>query len=292
LNGYWRYIGIVALALASVAAFVAGTSYEKHRLQISQFVHRLAAAAPGVTRIAVADKAPAHIALAHVDPIKPEPRSRRTFDTELLPLVIETLAMPSLTMPSLTMPSLATPSPLGVHVGMGGGIAVVDDRIIIVDVKGAVFAVESKGETARELALPPIPHHAEDYEKFARKPINANGFEVNTGFRVHDVEARKEPGGVRLFVAYERFLLELRTTALAVSTILLAEKDLRPLTPGRISTRASRWSPNGTRASPAADGWRSTAMICISASATSIRTTSSCRPSWRRRTRTATSVRS
>ena len=55
------------------------------------------------------------------------------------------------------------------------------------------------------------------------------GFLVNNGFRAHDVESRREPAGIRLFVSYERYLPELKTTALAVSTILLGETDFMPL---------------------------------------------------------------
>lgn len=149
-------------------------------------------------------------------PAAPGPKSRRTLETSLLPLVVDTVAIPR---------------PVGVHVGFGGGITVVNDIIVIVDLKGAFFTVEAKGDKIEKLALPALPNHLEDYDKFARKPLRIPDFLVNTGFRVHDVESRKEPGGIRLFVSYERYLPELNTTALAVSTILLGAKDLSPLGP-------------------------------------------------------------
>jgi len=135
----------------------------------------------------------------------------RFLDTALLPLSIDTVAIPPA---------------LGVHPGAGGGMTVIDDMIVIVDLQGAFFALEH--ETVRALALPPIDNHAGDYEQYARKPMLAGPFWVNTGFVVHDVESRREPAGVRLFVSYERYVPELRTTALAVSAILLSE-ELAPL---------------------------------------------------------------
>src|SRR6185503_2274498 len=63
------------------------------------------------------------------------------------------------------------------------------------------------------------------------KPKMLGPFVVNSGFAVHDLESRKEPGGVRLFVSYERYLGELKTTTLAVSSILLGATELQPLGP-------------------------------------------------------------
>jgi aldose sugar dehydrogenase len=144
----------------------------------------------------------------------PPERVRRTLETALLPLSIDTVAVPRI---------------LGVRPGGGGGITIVNDTIMIVDFKGAFFVAEAKGDIIRKLELPPIPNHAEDYDKFARKPTQVGPFPVNTGFVVHDLESRKEPAGIRLFVSYERYLTELKTTALAVSAILLGAKDLQPL---------------------------------------------------------------
>jgi hypothetical protein len=67
-----------------------------------------------------------------------------------------------------------------------------------------------------------LPNNAAAYDKLAApQRMTASGFAVNNGFVVHDVEGRREADGVRLFVSYERFLPALKTTALAVSTILL-----------------------------------------------------------------------
>jgi hypothetical protein len=81
---------------------------------------------------------------------------------------------------------------------------------------------------ARALSLPAIENHADDYARYARKPMQVGGFSVNAGFRVHDVECAKTPAGIRLYVSYERYLTELQTTALVVSTLLL-DDQLRQL---------------------------------------------------------------
>ena len=49
------------------------------------------------------------------------------------------------------------------------------------------------------------------------------------GLRGDDLESRAEAGGIRLFVSYERYLTDRKTTALAVSSILLDATDLRPI---------------------------------------------------------------
>lgn len=150
-------------------------------------------------------------------PERPVEQVRRLLETALLPLLVDTVTLPPA---------------LGAHAGSGGGLTVVNDTVIIVDLRGEFFAATDKGGSFTKLSLPAIPNHAQDYERFARKPIQVGKFTLNTGFRVHDVESRKEPGGVSLFVSYERYLPELRTTALAVSAILLGE-DLQPLGPWR-----------------------------------------------------------
>lgn len=145
------------------------------------------------------------------EPAHPAEHNYRSIETALIPLSID---------------SVAIPPALGAHPGAGGGLTVIDDAVVIADVRGAFFAFEQ--DNVRALALPAINNHAEDYEKFARKPTRLGRFLVNSGFVVHDVESRKEPAGIRLFVSYERYIPELRTTALAVSAILLG-KDLAPL---------------------------------------------------------------
>jgi glucose/arabinose dehydrogenase len=138
---------------------------------------------------------------------------RRILETSLLPLIVDTVTMPPA---------------VDIRPGVGGGIAVVNGTVIIVDPQGAFVAVSDRGKVFRRLPLPALPNHAEEYVDFARKPVQAGPFLVNTGFRVHDVEVRAGEGGVRLFVSYERYLSEVRTTALAVSAISL-DKNLQPL---------------------------------------------------------------
>lgn len=142
----------------------------------------------------------------------PLERVRTTIETALLPLSVDTIAIPS---------------ELGLR-GGGGGIAVVDGTVVVADSNGVFFAVER--DTVRPLALPLIPNNAADYQRFGAKPFQLPGlpFMVNNGFRAHDVEFRKEPAGIRLFVSYERYRIDLKTTALAVSAILLG-KEWQPL---------------------------------------------------------------
>src|ERR1041385_193528 len=128
---------------------------------------------------------------------QPAEHAYSNVETALLPLSVDTVAIPPA---------------LGVAPGTGGGLTVIDDTVIVVDVRGAFFALDH--DTVRALMLPPIDNHAGDYERFARKPVQLGRFLVNTGFVVHDVESRKEPAGIRLFVSYERYVSELRTAAL------------------------------------------------------------------------------
>jgi aldose sugar dehydrogenase len=201
-----RSTRILSLILVVAAAFYGGTRYQKHREDIKWFItglkSRFVAPAPQPISVAAAP-APAF-----------DPHDRRKIETSLLPLLVDTVAIPT---------------PLGVHAGTGGGITVVDDTIIIVDVKGAFFSVAAKGDRIDRLALPPLPNHAEDYDQSARKPLQLGPFLVNSGFVVHDVDSRKEAAGIRLFVAYERYLADRDTTRLVVSTVLLGEKNLLPL---------------------------------------------------------------
>ncbi|MEJ0074734.1 MAG: PQQ-dependent sugar dehydrogenase [Alphaproteobacteria bacterium] len=126
----------------------------------------------------------------------------------------------------LSVAKASIPENLGVRAGDGGGIAIVDDTIVIVDLTGNVFAV--RNGAARALALPSIENHADDYARYARKPMQLEHGRVNLGFRVHDVECGRSAAGIRLYVSYERYLAELHTTALTVSAILL-DDQLRPL---------------------------------------------------------------
>jgi len=144
-------------------------------------------------------------------------RSREDLDTALLPLLKDIVTIP---------PSV------GLSPGKGGGIVVVDDRIIVVDIHGKFAVVADKGTRFEKLSLPELPNNATEYESLAAPPREiAGGFHVNNGFVVHDIEYRSEAAGnIRLYVSYERFLPELRTTALAVSTIPLGE-NLMPLGP-------------------------------------------------------------
>jgi aldose sugar dehydrogenase len=126
----------------------------------------------------------------------------------------------------LSVAKASIPASLGIRAGEGGGIAIVDDTIVVVDPTGNFFAIHSGA--ARALALPPIENHADDYARYAREPMQLEHVRVNLGFRVHDVECGRTSSGIRLYVSYERYLAELHTTALTVSAIPL-DDQLRPL---------------------------------------------------------------
>jgi hypothetical protein len=208
--------------LLVAAAFYAGTRYQTHRAAVKKF-----AADPwvGISELlslrqgdrvaeqnvaALEAKAPnANGRAMNVHSVQIS-RSLRNLDTTLLPLVLDTVALPSA---------------LDAKAGNGGGIAVVDDKIIIVDHRGNFFKSENKGAKIDNLKLPALPNNAELYDRLAQKPEMIRGFTVNFGFVVHDVEARSEGQNIRLIVSYERFLPEIKTTALAVSAIKIDSVD-------------------------------------------------------------------
>jgi hypothetical protein len=218
---------VLACVVIALASFYAGTRVQRYRPQIQAYVADLVAVpkdqsrSPAPVRLVAALGANALSASgmpadAPDRTIRRDLHSVRSLDTSLLPLLVDTVAIPE---------------SLGVHSGGGGGIAVIGNTILVVDRKGAFFKVEAKGDTIEKLVLPALPDNAAAYDQFARKPAFVRGFHVNDGFRAHDIEAKKEAQGIRLLVSHERYLPEHNTTALAVSTILLGESDLQPLGP-------------------------------------------------------------
>ena len=137
-------------------------------------------------------------------------------DTVLLPLIKTTMVLPP---------------KVGITAGQGGGITVVDGKVIIADLRGAFFILESRQSQLKRLDLPPLPDDRAAFEKFGPRERTLNGFPIDFGFRVHDVESRKQPDGIRLFVSHERYLPDLKTTALAVSAITLRATDLAAVSP-------------------------------------------------------------
>src|SRR5690242_5892814 len=92
--------------------------------------------------------------------------SLRAFATEPagIPLEFTNSALETALLP-LSIATAAIPGDLGIRAGEGGGIAIVDDKIVGVDLTGNFFAVENAA--ARALALPPIENHAGDYARYA-----------------------------------------------------------------------------------------------------------------------------
>jgi cytochrome c2 len=129
--------------------------------------------------------------------------SKQDFDTALLPLQKEIATKPA-------EHGAAT---------VAGGIAPYGNDILIVDRLGAFFRISSRGKNIETLSLPKLPNNAEAYLDFAGK-IKVNGF------RVHNMKARREAKGHRLFVSFEKYLPDKEGTALALATILLSHDDL------------------------------------------------------------------
>jgi hypothetical protein len=161
---------IVAVVALVAVAFYAGTRHQKHRETIKhtgiaffaavsnllplKFSQTVAAEKPAKSsQTLVVDK----VALAYPAPDRkmhdapaPSPSSPRQIDTTLLPLLIDTVALPRA---------------LGVAAGYGGGMAIVDDRVIVVDLQGGFFKVESRGATIEKLHLPELPNHAGQFAR-------------------------------------------------------------------------------------------------------------------------------
>ncbi len=201
--------GRCVLALLLLAApFVAGAvSRDKAAANHERPWHRALRQLPALS---AAIAAPGITPAPQTPPARPpQPvRSREHLETALLPLLKDIVSIPA---------------EVGLGPGGGGGIVVVDDTIIVVDQYGKFATVAEKGNRIEKLSLPELPNNAAEYERLAPPPRDlAPGLTVNTGFVVHDVESRREAAGIRLYVSYEKFLPELRTTALTVSAILLS----------------------------------------------------------------------
>jgi cytochrome c2 len=158
-------------------------------------------------RARAADPAAPDVKAAVSDP-QPPPL-RRAIDTALLPLVMDTIPV------SVDQ---------GIAAGSGGGLAVVGGDVIAVDRLGAFVKISGADHRIEALHIPAPPNHVVEYNRFA-----ATRHEMRIGFRVHDIEARSEGDGVRLFVSYERYLPARQTTALTVSTVLVSGDRWSPL---------------------------------------------------------------
>jgi glucose/arabinose dehydrogenase len=204
-------VRLALAALLTAAAFAAGalwsgkvaTTYQEYRDRASRPLP--------LPSVAISAAEPAS---ALPQPSPPAARSREYLETALLPLLKDIVPLPAA---------------VGIAPGNGGAIVVVGDEIIVVDHRGQFARVASKGDRIEKLALPELPSNRADYDRLAAPPRELSpGLTVNTGFTVHDAQSRREASGIRLYVSYERFLSELKTTALAVSAILL-DSSLAPL---------------------------------------------------------------
>jgi hypothetical protein len=196
----------IALLLIAVSFAAGALSQDKIAGDYwNRFLRRLPMSSPAIAAPTIVTPPPPTPA---PQTSSPQPlRSREPLETALLPLLKDIVAIPA---------------EVGLSAGGGGGIVVIDDTIIVVDYLGKFAIAADKGSRLETLALPELPNNAAEYKRLAAAPREiAPGFTVNNGFVVHDVEFRREAAGIRLFVSYEKFLPELKTTALTVSAILL-----------------------------------------------------------------------
>ena len=212
-SGKRRAARLLGLMVIVGLAFYAGTRHQKHREEIRAFLKGLISPpvesqAPPPARPVLPVRVEASAA-----PTLPELRSSSKLETSLLPLVIETVVL---------APAVGVPAG---H----GGLTVVNGSIVVATLEGVFFKVEARGGRIDRLPLPALSNNADDYARFARKPITIDGgLVVNAGFVVHDVESRIEAAGIRLFVSYERYLRELGTTTLVVSSIVVDANSFEP----------------------------------------------------------------
>ena len=129
-----------------------------------------------------------------------EPRSVRAIDTGLLPLTVRSLKV-----------SAMLPFPKG-----AGGIAVVDDALVLVDWQGNIYVYED-GQVVKR-AFPALPNNLAAF-------VLSLGERVEN-LRVHDVEY--VPGCSSLAVSYERFDGEKQQPQVAVSLIAIDPRTIMP----------------------------------------------------------------
>jgi cytochrome c2 len=129
------------------------------------------------------------------------PRTSRSLDSALLPLKIHGFNA-----------AADQPFPKGI-----GGIAVVGDKVVVVDWLGGIYVHESGVIVRRE--FPPLPNNIEAFVVSLRAPVS--------NLRVHDVEYL--PAASALAVSYEAFDLEKQHPYLAVSIIEIQADGIKPV---------------------------------------------------------------
>ena len=129
-----------------------------------------------------------------------DPRSARSLDTALLPLTVRGLKV-----------SATQAFPKGI-----GGIAVVDDTLVLVDWLGGIYVQEAGEIVKRE--FPALPNNIAAFVLSLRGEVG--------NLRVHDVEY--VPAAASLAVSYESFDPEKQKPFLAVSLIAIDPKTVKP----------------------------------------------------------------
>lgn len=186
------------IALLVAVTFAAGALFSKFKpFPYPQIVAAAKAAKNWLTRRSLD---PAAVIASQYSKDAGEARSFRNLDTALLPLTVRGLKV-----------SATQSFPKGV-----GGIAVVNDTLVLVDWLGGIYAYEDGQVVKRE--FPPLPNNVAAFVMSLGAPVN--------NLRVHDVEFVAVCSS--LAVSYERFDVEKQKPLLAVSLIAIDPLTLKP----------------------------------------------------------------
>lgn len=194
MQKFKRYALMTAVVLASMAI---GVLFHKYKFfPYSQMRHALSV----VKRARSAANDPAVVLAGQYSEDSGEPELTKTIDSGLLPLSIRGVRLSE----HFRFPKIA------------GGITVVDDKVVIIDRLGRLYAFSHGNLTA--LTFPPLQNNIEAFIR-----TSPSGTPI---LRVHDIEYSKD--AAVLAVAYEYFDTSARAPRLVVATIGLNEKTLAP----------------------------------------------------------------
>jgi len=104
----------------------------------------------------------------------------------------------------------------------GGGIAIVNDKVIIADRLGKFYIYDPKENLAGHAEYPELPSHRDaffDWGKYGRSEL----------FRLHDIEYLGVGGKGYLIASHEFFDTKLKLTSLAVHRLQIDPKNLSPV---------------------------------------------------------------